>query len=289
MKLEDIFFKKFFYPFLVGIFLSTLVITVFLGAFTNNNYCKRTRNNVINLEKKYSKVNINSVNTLLTMSFQKIQASLNEQIILYQKISTELINSKKSYILNNTFLKSYISMDENYCINNIKESAYTAYWLLDSKTTEENLDDDSKKEVKQQLITYSHMIANIDSGLQATQPNAISYYFYFDKTELYISYPIISDCKDNYFYEMKNLSNEDEDTVTCINEDGVYYDVYKLKCEPFFMTMLKSKTSSFDNNYLSSQNKTIFITNYYSDADDLSEREYSICIEFLDPITEDKA
>ena len=48
MKLEDIFFKKFFYPFLVGIFLSTLVITIFLGAFTNNNYCKRTGNNVIN-------------------------------------------------------------------------------------------------------------------------------------------------------------------------------------------------------------------------------------------------
>ena len=289
MKLEDIFFKKFFYPFLIGIFLSTLVITIFLAAFTNNNYCIRTRNNVINLEKKYSKLNINSVNTLITMSFQKIQASLNEQIILYQKISNELITSKKSPILNNTFLKSYISMDENYCINNEKESSYTAYWLLDNETAEEDLDNESKKEVKLQLITYSNMISNIDSGLQATQPNAISFYFYFDKTELYISYPIISDCKDNYFYEMKNLTYGDDDIVTCINDEGVYYNVYKLKCEPFFMTMLKSKTNAFDNNYLLNQNKTIFITNYYSDADDLSEREYSICIEFIDPITKDKA
>ena len=288
MKLEDIFFNNFFYQFLVGIILSILVITILLGTSTNNNKNKRIITDVINLEKKYAKIDINSVNVILTTSFQKIQASLNEQILHYQKISKELIHSKETYKFDNTFLKCYITIDEDYCINNIEESAYTAFWLLDSETTEENLDDESKKEVKQQLISYSKIIKNIGASLEATKPNADSFYFYFDKTQLYLSYPILSDCENNYFYEMKNLSYE-EDVVTCLDENGEYYDVYKLKCEPFFVTMQKSKTNAFDNNYLFSQNKTIFITNYYSDATDLQDREYTMCIEFNDPITKDKA
>ena len=288
MNLEIIFFNNFFYPFLLSVLICSLVITLFLGFFTNNYYEKRTHNNIINLEKKYSKIILNSVEVLLKTSFLKIQASLNEQIIHYQQISKKIIYLKETPELNNTFLKSYINIDPDYCITNEEESFYTSYWLLDNETTEEHLNDDSKKEVKQQLIAYSNMIANIESSLEATKPNAISFYFYFEKTELYISYPISADCENNYFYEMKNLSYKDDD-VTCLNNDGLYYDVYKLKCEPFFIIMQKSKTNSFDNNYLPNKNKTIFITNYYSDADDLTDREYSMCIEFDDPITNEKA
>ena len=89
MKLEDLFFKSFFLSFLIGVILSTLVITIFLVIFTNNNYDKRTSENIINL-KKYSKVNLNSVNVLLTTSFLKLQAGLNEQIISYIRISKQL-------------------------------------------------------------------------------------------------------------------------------------------------------------------------------------------------------
>ena len=60
MKLENIFFKSFFYPFLSGIILSTIVITIFLGIITNNYFDKRTRKHIIDLEKKNSKININS-------------------------------------------------------------------------------------------------------------------------------------------------------------------------------------------------------------------------------------
>ena len=54
--------------------------------------------------------------------------------------------------------------------------------------------------------------------------------------------------------------------------------------------MLKSKTNAFDNNedYLINENRTIFITNFYNFVDDDTEREYSICIEFDDPITNGK-
>ena len=96
MKLEEKFFKSFFYPFLICSILSTLIVTTFLGLFTNTNYDKRTNSNIINLETKYSKINIKSVNTILTTILLKIQASLNEQILYYQRIAKKVINTKKT-------------------------------------------------------------------------------------------------------------------------------------------------------------------------------------------------
>jgi len=55
MELKDIFFKSFFFQFVSGIILSTLVITIFLGIFTNNYYDKRTSKNIIEMEKKILK------------------------------------------------------------------------------------------------------------------------------------------------------------------------------------------------------------------------------------------
>ena len=289
MKLEDKFFNAFFYPFLVTIFLSTVIITVFLGLVINDNFFERTCDNTINLEKKISKLNINSVQQILTTSIQKVQASLNEQIIFYQRMANKIIESQNTYELDTTFLKCSINIDDDYCTNSEEESEYTAIWSLDSETTEDNLDDASKTEVKQQLIAYSNIIENIDACFRTAKPNVLCYYFYFEKTELYISFPIESDCISEFFYEMKDLSYSEEDGSICPNEDGEYYDVYKVKCEPFFNTMKKSKTEAFDNNYLSNQNRTIYITNYYSEVDDDSEREYTICIEFDDPITKGKA
>ena len=165
MRLENKFFNSFFYPILVADFFSTLVVTIFLGTFTNNNYCEKTKNNIINLEKSFSEINIKSVNILLTTSIQKIQVSLNGQIISYQKIAKKLIESNEDYELNNTFLKCRINIGEDYCENYEEESTYTAIWLLDNKTTENDLNDESKKDVKKQLIVYSNIIQNIDANL----------------------------------------------------------------------------------------------------------------------------
>ena len=168
-----------------------------------------------------------------------------------------------------------------------------AVWLLDEETREEDLYDESNQEVFQQLIAYSNIIPNIDSIQQASQPDILCYYFYFEKNELYTSYPLSSDCDGELIYFAENASEEEveEDFTTCLDDEGEYYTVYKIKCESFFLDMLKSKTGAFDNNnddYLFNRNKTIFITNFYNFVDDDTEREYSICIEFDDPITNGK-
>ena len=288
MKLESKFFKLFFFPFLTGIILSTLIVTIFLGIFTNKYLDKRTSENIINLEKNYSKININSINILLSTSIEKLQIGMNELILFYQRMATELLNSKKDYEFNSTILKCILDLDDNYCLDNPEETTYTAVWMLDDETTEENLNDISKKDVKNQLIAFNYIIPNIDTVLEANRPNAECYYFHFEKTELYTSYPISSDCEDGFFELMKEASYE-EDLDQCLNEEGEYYTYFKFKCEYYFVDMLKSKSKAYDNNFINNENKTIFITNYYGPDDEYLDRELTMCIEFYDPITEGKA
>ena len=115
MKLENKFFNSFFYPFLIGVFLSTLIVTIFLGIFTNSYYDDRTIENIINLETKYSKMNIKSVNVILTTILQKNQASMNEQILLYQRIANKTLNTDISNLtLNTDKLKCVYDLTEDY-------------------------------------------------------------------------------------------------------------------------------------------------------------------------------
>ena len=284
MRLEKKFFDSFFYSFLICIFLSSMVVILILIIFTNNYFDKITSQLIINLGKKFSKIDLNQVNILLTTSLIKIQSSLNEQILLYQKKAEESLQSEELIELNDTSLKCALDIDEEYCENYPEEAEISGVWLLDNETRDEDLDE-TKIEVKQQLISFNNILQNLDATLEATKPYALSYYFYFIKTDLYVSYPIIADCESEFVSEMTDY---EYDTSTCVNDEGQLYNIYKLNCEPFFINMLKSKTDIFDNNYLSNKNKTIFITNFYNIVDDNSSWEYSMCIEFDDPISNDK-
>ena len=287
MRLENIFLKVFFYPFLIGVILSTLAVTSFLGIFANNYYDKRTSNNIVNLEKKYSQVNINSINALLTTSIQKLQIGLNELILFYQRMANKIIISEESHKFNGSLFKCVLDLDENYCFDHEDEIDYTAIWILDDETKEDDLSDISKKDVKNQLIALSYIIPNIETVLEATKPNAECYYFHFEKTELFASYPLSSDYKDEFF-EAVTENEIDSGTYKCLSDEGEIYNSFKFKCEPYFINMQKSKTNAYDNNYLSSENKTIFITNYYGPDDPYLDRELTMCIEFDDPITKGK-
>ena len=203
MKLEEKFFNSFFYTFLISIILSILIVTIFVGLFIINFYSKKTFYDIIKLEKQYSKININSANALLTTAFQKMQASLNEQILSYQRAANNILKSKQNLELNSTYLKSILSMDLFYCFydDDTGESNNTALWILDNVTTEENLD--LKKEAKNQLIAFTKILPNLDSNLRATLPNIYWYSFYFENNELYIIFPLSNLCETFDFINIK--------------------------------------------------------------------------------------
>ena len=104
MKLQDKFFNSFFFSFLISVILSILIITIILALFINNNHSKITLNNIIDLDKKYSEIIIKTANALLTSAFQKIQASLNEHILFYQRTANNLLKVKDDLELDTTYV-----------------------------------------------------------------------------------------------------------------------------------------------------------------------------------------
>ena len=289
--MENIFFHSFFYSSLSGVILSTFVVTIILIFFRNENYDKRTYEKIINLGKKNSEMTINTINIILTTKFLKVQSSLNELILYYQKISKEiLVNKNKNLKLDNKYLKCVLNLNHSFCDTTTEDTLNLAYWLVDSVTNEEQLELKENQNLKKQLIAYSKIIPSLITNFDATNTITMYFYFFFDKTELFTSFPIYRDCLNGLIDDVQHYYDKE---FNCINDKGEIITTYNLKCEFFFSNMLKSRTASFDNNYLANQNKTIFITNYYDNTDletlDIEmEREFSMCIEFDDYITEGK-
>ena len=288
MKLEQKLYHVFYFQFLLGIILSSFTVIIFLRFFTNLNYDKRTSQNVIKIRKRNSKIIINSVNILLTSELIKLQTSLNELAIYYQKKAKELINSNKTHSLNNAFIKCVLNLSDDFCNNIPDGTEYMALWILDKETTEEKLEE--KIEVKNELISFSSLIQNLNTILETNKPDTNFYFFYFDITELYLAFPLKFECQDNFIYFLKNREYKG---TNCIDEEGEFYKVFKMKCESFFISLMKSKTSAFDFNYLLNQNRTIYIYNYFplpkeDEGSSLIDRVFDICMEFDDPITKGK-
>ena len=175
MKLQDKFFHSFFYPFLVGVLLSMIITIIFLAKFTNNYFDQRTGKNIVELEKKYVSININSINILLTTSLLKIQASLNEQILFYLKLANKT-NEITHYDINN-FLQCLLNINEEFIKKNKNNLEYTAFWFIDENTTEEDLEIDSPEYIE--ILLYSNILQNVYSSLVATKSFVVDYFFFF--------------------------------------------------------------------------------------------------------------
>ena len=279
MKLEKIFFRSFFYPFLIGVLMSMITVTYFLGKFTHNYIDQRTGKNVVDLEKEYAEININSVNKILTTSLLKIQISLNEQILYYQKLSNRTKDLTNQKI--NDYLKCLLDIDDEFILKNRKNFKYVGFWFIDNNTTFESLEDDSF--TKLQLIVFSNIIQNVYTTLEATNTLVPYFYFMFDKTDLFINFPI------EYDYLLNNLNvytNFEDNPSWCTDSNGKIYKTYKFKCREFYLNFQKSKQKKFDINFSDQENKTIHLTNPYKDlGQDNNPNIFTMCIDFYDPIS----
>ena len=287
MKLLQHFYTSFFYIFFMGIILNFISIIIFSIFFTNKYIDKITGENIIQLEKKISKINLNSINVLITTSLAKIQSSLNELIIAYQK-SARIIKEGKNtnYNISNKFFKGLLDLTPDFLEQNLNNLEYIAYWVIDENTNETNLKSNSIEE--KQIYAFSNIIQNLFSTFTATNSSSICYYFYFDASELFISYPLIYDYESEFLEVILNY--EEDNPRWCTDENGQVYKTYKAKCRDYYINIQKAKTSSFDNNSLDNKNRTIFVTEFYQDlSQPKSANIYSMCIQFLDPISEKNA
>ena len=278
MKLESKFFQSFFYPFLVGVIFSAIVIITSTIIFTSNYMDKITGQNLVELGKKYSKVNIDSVNVLVSTTLLKMQASLNELILYYQNLAKKL-NTDNPYLnrkIDDNFLKCVLDLNDTYNENN-EFTNYMAYWIKDLETNHSSLKDNSFE--KKELTALSGIIPNIFNTFYSTNSSSLTIYFYFEASELFISYPLKYSIKIGF---IKKITNYTDNQVWCTDERGEIFPYYKTKCREFFINIQRAKSDVFDKNYGDNVNRTIFVTEFYAQAGEQKEPVFTMCIEFTD-------
>ena len=298
MKLDDKFCQTFFYPFLVGVFLSTVIMTTFLGIFSNFYYDKRMLENIIDLELKYSKINIKSLTEILTANLLKFQSGLNEQLLYYQNIAKKVKDLDISNTEYNGENIKCIADEEAYMeiyFNGRQYNIYnhTAFWYINNREYKFRYIIDER--AKKQIIAYDKIIQNVNSIFEGLSKNVsvFKYYIFFEDTELLISFPYSyeydSDYDMVYFYFSDNPS-------WCTDDLGLIITRLKIKCKDYYQNIQKSKTSIYDNNNSDYKNRTIFLTDFYS-QNEFGERGkyqigpniYTMCIQFFDPISNNNA
>ena len=282
LELKNQFFYYLFPPFIIGILLSTIIIIGSLVFFTNGDYDKKTASHIRELGKQNSILKINSINTLISTNLLKSQLSFNELIISYQKLANILNtnNSDLLKVINDDYLKC--GLDLNYTLNETNEQANNmAYWLLDLERNLSSLEENSIE--KNQLIILSNMMQNIYSVFYSHESISITLFFYFESTELFTLFPLRYDLETGFISEMTNFSKNNP--IWCTDENGKIYNIYKVKCRSFYTNIKKSKTSTFDINYKDNENRTIFITGFYTQVSTEKKIVFSICIEFNDPFS----
>ena len=184
MKLEDQFFQSFFYPFFFGLFLSMVSIIIFSIIYTNDYIDIKTSENLFELEKNNAQINLNTIRISLSSFLLKIQASANEIILGYQKISKTIkLNPDLARNLNDTYLKCALDLNDTEINEDISKLNYMAYWFLDAGVTKAKLD--NYPIVKKQLIAFSNIIPNLFQVFAVTNSSAFGYYFYLESTELF--------------------------------------------------------------------------------------------------------
>ena len=282
MKLEQQFFHFFFYPFLIGVSFSAIIIITCSIIFTNGYIDKITGNNMVELGKEYSKININSVNEIISTTLLKIQLSLNELVILYEKLAKSLKSNNPKIIsryINDNFLKCVLDLNESFNEDN-NQTYNIAYWILNLETNLTSLKPNSTEE--NQLIAFSSMMQNVFITFYSTNFTSKNFYLYFESTELYISFPLIYDLKNGFMSEILNYT---KNPVWCTDEKGEVYTIYKSKCRSFYNSIKKAKSNVFDINFKDNEKRSIFITDYYVQVGTVLEIVFTMCLEFLDPIS----
>ena len=256
MKLENKFQSAFFYPFLIGIILSIIIVAFIIYRYSNNYLDKKSAEDIYTLEKTYATININSINVLLSNALLKVQVGLHEQLTFYENIANQIDTENirlQSTI--NSDVKNVIELLNNTSLINPAREIYYSIWFVDKNLTENKLV--KKDNLYQQISVYSQLTQSLYSVWSSMNDILLNIYFLFDDTNLFIGYPY------KYYNDIKSLPrflNYMNNPTWCTDERGNIIEYYKFRCRDFFNDIIKSKEDMFDLNIKSQSDRKIFIT-----------------------------
>ena len=153
MRLEDKFFKSFFYLFLIAITISMILVATILFYYSENYIDERTAKDVIHMEKKNANSNIYSMNVLLSNMILKLQVALKEALTLYINLSNETSLFEQDFDLNNSDVYNIYELEKlmkSKDADFMSRLEFISFWMIDKKIVNFNLMDMNMK--KQLLI-----------------------------------------------------------------------------------------------------------------------------------------
>ena len=240
MRLEDKFFNSFFFLFLIAIFFSIIIVMMILIYFSQDFIDESRANEVIEIEKRYAKANINSINILLYNMMLKLQVNIQQIITSYQNIAK--IISKSSDVLNLTDIDSHNAYEFKEKMKSMNEKlmqklAYTSLWFINNEKVNISL---LTNETKKQLYTLSLMIPSMNSVIHSSNDILKNIYFIFDKTDLYSTFPFIYQLSSGFLDIFdKSINNP----AWCTDEKGETITYYKFKCRTFYKDVMDAKNT----------------------------------------------
>ena len=289
MRLEDKFFKSFFYLFLIAITISMILVATILFYYSENYIDERTAKDVIHMEKKNANSNIYSMNVLLSNMILKLQVALKEALTLYINLSNETSLFEQDFDLNNSDVYNIYELEKlmkSKDADFMSRLEFISFWMIDKKIVNFNqMDMNMKKQLYIfSLLTHSFMtIINSNNGLIK------DIYFLFEETDLFVVYPFTYFNWDEFF---EKYLNDSGNPSWCTDEKGNIIEYYKFRCRPFYRDILEAQKGSFDFNSKDQKNRRLFITPPYpqfgrntNNTNELTGIVFTICIKFNDVIT----
>ena len=188
MKLENKFQSAFFYPFLIGVILSIIIVSFIIYLYSNNYLDKKSAEDIYTLEKKFATININSINVLLSNALLKVQVGLHEQLTFYENIASQIdSDNMRLQSTINSDVKNVIELINNSNLINPARENYYSIWFVDTNLTESKLE--KKDNLYQQLAVYSQLTQSLYSVWSSMNDILLNIYILFEDTNLFVGYP----------------------------------------------------------------------------------------------------
>ena len=283
MRLEDKFFNTFFYLFLVAILASIIIVIGTLIHFSGDFIDEGTASEVISIEKKYAKANINSMNILLSNLLLKLQVDIQQLVTLYQNIAMGI--SKSVDTLKFDDIDVYNSFELRDKINSHDETfkqklSFSSLWFINNQKINISLLPD---ETKKQIYVFSLMTQSMNSIINSNRDILTTLYFVFDKTDLFLCFPFTYQLSTGFLDIFDNYTNN---PAWCTDEEGEIITYYKFKCRNYYKDIMNAQKNLFDSNLENQKNRKIFITSPYPQFGNSSSNSvFTICIKFNDEIS----
>ena len=286
MQLFKKFFNNLFYPFFIGIIITIVFVIVIVNLNTFNTIDLKTSHNIISIEKKRSEININTITILLLNDLLKVQLGLQQQILFYEEIANKLNNLEGEELTIQDYLYNYyelkemnltkINLESDYkdSIRNITD--FYSSWFVDQYTTKNNLTDKNTT-IYKQLLIYSYLIQSIYSFRTSISEIVSAIHFYFESTNLYISFP----------YDETRILNNTEKVPWCTDQNGNLFEVFNFKCNFAYEYIRISDDNICDINNEDQKHRKIFIFNAKRNSSPYFNENYAFCIRFNDTLTND--